>query len=192
MMLDSFECTRHEAWFLWVYTSWGLIPSYRSSLLSQIENIPRIQRFKVYICIVQKRRLWWNPVKLWNPVNLYKKKAPQKAWEKVKRKHTSKGEKKNLGTRTKVQASIQPKRGGPQGGKGTTKYWNLKQLLEAYQLEKGKVNPTKCRRTLPRPFLLIIDVHHHKFRKYSTNPIVRTQQVVLGHGLLVENLFLVF
>jgi hypothetical protein len=185
-MLDSFECTCHDAWFLWAYTSWCSIPSYRCSLLSQIENIPQIQRLKKYICKVQKRQLWWNPVKL------YKKKAPKKGREKVKRKHPSKGEKKKLGTRTKVQASIQPKRGEPQGGKGTTKYWNLNQLLEAYQLKKGKVNPTKCRRTLPCPFLLIIAVHHHKFRKYSTNPIVGTQQVVLGHGLLVEHLFLDF
>jgi hypothetical protein len=53
---------------------------------------------------------------------LYKKKAPKKGRDKVKRKHPSKEEKKKLGTRTKVQASIQPKRGGPQGGKGTTKY----------------------------------------------------------------------
>jgi hypothetical protein len=53
---------------------------------------------------------------------LYKKKAPKKGLDKVKRKHPSKEEKKKLGTRTKVQASIQPKRGGPQGGKGTTKY----------------------------------------------------------------------
>jgi hypothetical protein len=67
----------------------------------------------------------------------------------IKRKHPSKGEKKKQGTRTKVQASIQPKRGGPQGGKGTTKYRNLHQLLEAYQLKKGKVNLTKFRRTLP-------------------------------------------
>jgi hypothetical protein len=141
MMHDSFEYTRHDAWFLWVYTSWGLIPSCRCSLLSQIENIPQIQRFKRYICIVQKRQLWGNPVKL------YKKKAPKKGREKVKRKHPSKGEKKKLGTRTKVQASMQPKRGRPQGGKGTTKYRNLHQLLEAYQLEKGKVKPTKCRRT---------------------------------------------
>jgi hypothetical protein len=143
MMLDSLECTRHDAWFLWVYTSWCLIPlsvhimmlipSYRCSLLSQIENISQIQRFKRYICIVQKRRFWWNPVKL------YKKKAPKKGREKVKRKYPSKGEKKKLGTRTKVQARMQPKRGGPQGGKGAPKYWNLHQLLEAYQLEKGKV-----------------------------------------------------
>jgi hypothetical protein len=151
MGLNSFECTRHGAWFFWVYTSWCLIPSYRCSLLSQIENIPRIQRFKIYMCIVQKRRLWWNPVKL------YKKKAPKKGREKVKRKHPSKGEEKKLGTRTKVQASMQPKRGRPQGGKGTTKYWNLHQLLEAYQLEKGKVKPTKCRRT---DASLPINSHH--------------------------------
>jgi hypothetical protein len=85
---------------------------------------------------------------------------------------------------------MQPKRGGPQGGKGTTKYANLHQLLEASQLEKGKVKPTKCRRTLPCRLILIIAVHHDKFRKYSTNLIVGTQQVVLGHGLLVKNLFL--
>ncbi len=55
------------------------------------------------------------------PVKLFKRKAPKKQKrEKVKRQHPNKGEKKKLGTRTKVQASIQPKRGGPQGGKGTT------------------------------------------------------------------------
>jgi hypothetical protein len=79
-----------------------------------------------------------------------------------------------------------------------TKYQNLYKLLEAYQLKKeraGKANKTsssKRRRTLPCKYLLIIAVHHHKFRKYSTNPIVGTQQVVLGHGLLVQNLFLDF
>jgi hypothetical protein len=35
----------------------------------------------------------------------------------IKRKHPRKGEKKKQGTRTKVQASKQPKRGGPQGGR---------------------------------------------------------------------------
>jgi hypothetical protein len=34
-----------------------------------------------------------------------------------KRKHPRKGEKKNQGARTKVQASKQPKRDGPPGGK---------------------------------------------------------------------------
>jgi hypothetical protein len=48
--------------------------------------------------------------------------------------------KRNKGARIKVQASKQPKRGGPQGGKGTTKY---RQWLEAYQLKKGEVNPDK-------------------------------------------------
>jgi len=51
-----------------------------------------------------------------------KRKHPKKGREKVKRKHPGEGEKKKLGTRTKVQASMQPKRGGPQGGKGTAKY----------------------------------------------------------------------
>jgi hypothetical protein len=40
----------------------------------------------------------------------------------IKRKHPRKGGKKKQGARTKVQASKHPKRGGPQGGKGTTKY----------------------------------------------------------------------
>jgi hypothetical protein len=43
----------------------------------------------------------------------------------IKTKHPRKGEKKNQGARTKVQASKQPKRSGPQGGKGATKYHNL-------------------------------------------------------------------
>jgi len=38
----------------------------------------------------------------------------------IKRKHLKKGG-KNEGTRTKVQASKQPKRGEPQGSKGTFK-----------------------------------------------------------------------
>jgi len=59
----------------------------------------------------------------------------------IKRKHPRKGEQKKQGAWTKVQASKQPKRGGPQGGKGTTKYQNLHQLLEAYK--KGEVNLMK-------------------------------------------------
>jgi hypothetical protein len=59
-------------------------------------------------------------------VKLYKKEAPKKGREKVKRNDPSKGEKKKLGTSTKVQASIQPKRDGPQGGKGITRYGNLR------------------------------------------------------------------
>jgi hypothetical protein len=43
----------------------------------------------------------------------------------IKRKHPRKGEKKKQGASTKVQASKQPKRPGPQGGNGTTKYPNL-------------------------------------------------------------------
>jgi hypothetical protein len=39
----------------------------------------------------------------------------------IKRKHPRRGEKKKQGARTKVQASKQPNKGGPQGGKGTTK-----------------------------------------------------------------------
>jgi len=55
------------------------------------------------------------------PCQTLQKEITQKR-EKVKRKHPSKGEKKKLGIRTKVHAIIQPKRGRPQGGKGTTKY----------------------------------------------------------------------
>jgi hypothetical protein len=61
----------------------------------------------------------------------------------IKRKHSRKGEKKKQGASTKVQASKQPKRGEPQGGKGTTKNWTLQHLHEAYQLKKGEVNPIK-------------------------------------------------
>jgi hypothetical protein len=50
------------------------------------------------------------------PANLYKKKAPKKGRENKKQ-----------GARTKVQASKQPKRGRPQGRKGTTKYCNFHQ-----------------------------------------------------------------
>jgi hypothetical protein len=59
----------------------------------------------------------------------------------IERKHTRNGEKKKQRTRTKVQASKQPKRGMPQGGKGTTKHGNLHQSHEAYQLKKGEVSP---------------------------------------------------
>jgi len=52
--------------------------------------------------------------KWWNPAKLYEKKSTQR-----------KGEQKKQGARTKVQASKQPKRGGPQGGKGTTKNQTL-------------------------------------------------------------------
>jgi hypothetical protein len=61
----------------------------------------------------------------------------------IKRKYSRKGEKKKQEARTKVQASKQPKRGGPCGDKGTTKYPNLHQLLEAYPLEKGGGKPDK-------------------------------------------------
>jgi hypothetical protein len=39
----------------------------------------------------------------------------------IERKHPRKGEKRKRGPRTKVRASKQPNKGGPQGGKGTTK-----------------------------------------------------------------------
>jgi hypothetical protein len=48
----------------------------------------------------------------------------------IKIKHPRKGEKRK--TRTKVQASKQPIIGRSQGGKGTSKYQNLHQSLEAY------------------------------------------------------------
>jgi hypothetical protein len=60
-----------------------------------------------------------------------------------KRKHPTKGEKKKQGTCTKVQASKQPKRGGPPGGKVTTMYRTLLQSCEAYQLKKGEVKLIK-------------------------------------------------
>jgi hypothetical protein len=40
----------------------------------------------------------------------------------IKRKHPRQGENKKRGARTEVQASKQPKRGRPQGGKGTPNY----------------------------------------------------------------------
>jgi hypothetical protein len=39
----------------------------------------------------------------------------------IERKHPRKGEKRKPGAETKVRASKQPNKGGPQGGKGTTK-----------------------------------------------------------------------
>jgi hypothetical protein len=54
-----------------------------------------------------------------------------------------KEEKKKQGARTKVQASKQPKRDRQQEGNGTTKYRNLHQSLETYQLKKRKVNLIK-------------------------------------------------
>ncbi len=50
---------------------------------------------------------------------------------------------RNKGQRAKVQASQQPKRGGPQGGKRTTKNPTVHQLHEAYQLKRGKVHHIK-------------------------------------------------
>jgi len=73
-------------------------------------------------------------------INLKQLKNPVKL---IKRKHPRKGEKNKQGARTEVQASKRPKRSRPQGRKGTTEYRNLHQLLEAYQVKKGEVNPIK-------------------------------------------------
>jgi hypothetical protein len=59
------------------------------------------------------------------------------------KKHPRKGEKWKQGVRTEVQASKQPNKGGPQGGKGTTKNWTLHKSHEANQLKKGEVNLIK-------------------------------------------------
>jgi len=48
----------------------------------------------------------------------------------IKRKHPREGEKKKQGVRTKVQANKQHKKGGPPGGKGTTKNPNPQTLLQ--------------------------------------------------------------
>jgi hypothetical protein len=61
----------------------------------------------------------------------------------IKRKHPKKGEKKKQRARIKVEARKQPKRGAPHGGNGITKYKNLHQSFEAYQLKKGEVSPIK-------------------------------------------------
>ncbi len=63
--------------------------------------------------------LWWNLAKF------------------IKNKHPTKGKKKKQGARTKVQTSKQHKKVESQGGKGTTKYQNPHQSLEAYLKEKG-------------------------------------------------------
>jgi len=61
----------------------------------------------------------------------------------IKGMRPRKGEKKKQGVKTKVQVNKQPKRGRPQGGKGTPKYRNLRQSLEAYQLKKREVTLIK-------------------------------------------------
>jgi hypothetical protein len=55
--------------------------------------------------------------------------------------HPRKGEKKKQEARTKVQAREQCKRGGPQGGKGTTKNRTLHELPDTHQPRRGEVNP---------------------------------------------------
>jgi hypothetical protein len=69
--------------------------------------------------------------KMTNPAKLCRKKEPKK------------GRERKQGTRTEVQASKQPNKGGPQGGKGATKNRSLHHSHEANQLQKGKVNPMK-------------------------------------------------
>jgi hypothetical protein len=78
--------------------------------------------------------MWWNPVKL------YKKKAP------IERER-----KRNKGQGSKFKQASQPKWVGSQGGKGTTKNRILHQSCEACQLKRGEVNPIKLkpRWTLP-------------------------------------------
>ncbi len=76
----------------------------------------------------ESARVWWyeqldlfniTRIQMWgNPAKLYRKKAPKKGIEKEE------------GARTQVQASKQPKRGEPQGGKGTTKNRTLHQTHE--------------------------------------------------------------
>jgi hypothetical protein len=44
---------------------------------------------------------------------------------------------------TKDEASKQPKKGVPHREKGPTKYQNLHQSLQAYQLKKGGGKPNK-------------------------------------------------
>jgi len=54
----------------------------------------------------------------------------------IKKMHPRKEKKKKHGAMTKVKASKQPKEDGQQEGNGTTKYRNLHQSLETYQLKK--------------------------------------------------------
>jgi hypothetical protein len=60
-----------------------------------------------------------------------------------KKQHPREREKRNKEARTKIQASKQPKAGGSQGRKGTTKSRTFHQLHEACPLKRGKVNPIK-------------------------------------------------
>ncbi len=61
----------------------------------------------------------------------------------IKRQHPRKEETKKQGARTQVQTTKQPKRGEPQGGKGSTNYQNLHQTHETYQLTREEVNMIK-------------------------------------------------
>ncbi len=69
----------------------------------------------------------------WNRPTFIKKKAPKKGRENKKQ-----------GARTKVQASKQPKRGRPQGRKGTTKYSNFHQSAWSISTKErgGKLDKT--------------------------------------------------
>jgi hypothetical protein len=62
--------------------------------------------------------------KMINSAKLYRKKAPKKGRERKK------------GARTEVQASKQPNKGGPQGGKGSTKYRRLHHSMKQINYKK--------------------------------------------------------
>jgi hypothetical protein len=87
-----------------------------SSISIQLQSTVRMNMSKSY---------WWNPAKL------YRKKAPVK------------GEKRKQGARTNVRASKQPNKGGPQGGKGTTKNWTLHQFAWSKSTKRKGGKPYK-------------------------------------------------
>jgi hypothetical protein len=64
--------------------------------------------------------------KMINPAKLYRKKAPKK------------GRERKQGARTEVQASKQPNKGGPQGGKGATKNRSLHHSMKQINYRKGR------------------------------------------------------
>ncbi len=58
----------------------------------------------------------------------------------IKRKHPRKEEKKKQSARTSVQSCKRASKNEPHGGKETTKYRNLHQWHEAYQVKKREVD----------------------------------------------------
>ncbi len=88
----------------------------------QLDSFSKSIQLQSTLCMNMSKSYRWNPAKL------------------IERKHPRRERKRKQGARTKVQENKQPNKGGPQGGKGTTKNWTLHQLHEANQLKEAEVN----------------------------------------------------